>query len=225
MGNNKKAEVKRIIGGFLETNMYLFEEEDHLLIIDPNDSVEVLKAYRGAISFTVLLTHEHFDHIFGLNRLRDSCNVHFYDKATCTVIASALCSKRIQDEKVNLSAYADVIAVLGEKRIPESWEPFACAAADVIFSNRYSFHWMGHSVDLFYTPGHSVGSCCILLDDMFFVGDTILENKLMLKFPGSNKKLYRKITIPLLEKLLVRAKYVYPGHGDIMTPNVALSII
>ena len=49
----------------------------------------------------------------------------------------------------------------------------------------------------------------------------------MVKFPGSSKKLYRSVTAPLLEKLLVgnRITHVYPGHGDVMSPEVAVEII
>ena len=69
--------------------------------------------------------------------------------------------------------------------------------------NQYAFHWMGHAVEMFSTPGHSAGSCCIVVDDLLFVGDTVLENNLMVKFPSSSKKLYRSVTAPLLEKLLL----------------------
>lgn len=91
---------------------------------------------------------------------------------------------------------------------------------DIVFDHRYVFSWMNHAVALYYTPDHSAGSCCILLDDMLFVGDTVLENDLMVKFPGSSKKLDREVTVPLLEKLLVvnRVTRVYPGHGDVMSP-------
>ena len=33
-------------------------------------------------------------------------------------------------------------------------------------------------MELFSTSGHSARSCCIMLDDMLFVGDTVLENNL-----------------------------------------------
>ena len=242
--------VEKFVSGFLDTNTYVIEENKHLLIIDPADHAAVLKKCRDAASVTVLLTHEHFDHISGLNRIRDLC------ASSCRVIAGGICSERIQDTKANLSAYADVLAQLGGKQIPEHWEPFGCQAADITFDNRYAFRWMGHAVELFSAPGHSAGSCCILLDDMLFVGDTVLENNLMVKFPGSSKKLYREVTVPLLEKLLVgvlpeqlskeqlqagallqgeflqgkllpgnRITRVYPGHGDAMTPEVALQFI
>jgi len=220
------VKVERVVSGFLDTNTYLFEEEKHLLIIDPADSVSLLEMCRDAATVTVLLTHEHFDHVIGLNQIRDVCS------STCVVIAGKTCSERIQDTKANLSAYADVLAELGGKQIPEHWSPFSCKATDITFDIHYAFHWMGHGVELFSTPGHSVGSCCIVLDDMLFVGDTVLENNLMVKFPGSSKKLYREVTVPLLEKLLTRTlapekriTHVYPGHGEVMSPEVALRLI
>ena len=224
--------IKRIVSGFLDTNMFFFEEENHLLIIDPNDNEEALILYSSAASVTVLLTHEHFDHICGLNKLRDICFARFNfpsvsksNNAVFSVIASEPCSERIRNERTNLSAYADVIAELGGKQISYHWEPFTCASVDIAFSKSYSFHWRGHSVDFYYTPGHSTGSSCIFVDDMLFVGDTILENELMVKFPGSSKKQYREVTVPILEKLLVKTTVVYPGHGDVMTPDVALRLI
>ena len=214
------------ISGFLDTNTYLLEEDEHLLVIDPADHAVVLERCRDATSVTVLLTHEHFDHIAGLNQLRGVC------APSCVVIAGETCSERIQDPKANLSAYADVLAQLGGKQIPEHWSPFFCKAADITFEDRYAFRWMGHEVELFSAPGHSAGSCCILLDDMLFVGDTVLENNLMVKFPGSSKKLYRSVTVPLLEKLLTgtlapenRITHVYPGHGDVISSEVVVEII
>ena len=109
------------------------EEDKHLLIIDPGEHAAVLERCKEAPSVTVLLTHEHFDHISGLNRIRDLC------ASSCRVIAGATCSERIQDEKGNLSAYADVLAGLGGKQIPEHWSPFACKAADITFENQYAF--------------------------------------------------------------------------------------
>ena len=213
--------VEKFTTGFLDTNTYLLEEDRHLLIIDPADYAAVLEKCRNAVTITVLLTHEHFDHIIGLNRIRDCC------ASSCVVIAAATCSERMQDTKANLSAYADVLAELGGKQITEPWSPFVCKAADITFESQYAFHWMGHTVEMFSTPGHSAGSCCIVVDDMLFVGDTVLENNLMVKFPGSSKKLYRSVTAPLLEKWLMgnRVFCVYPGHGEVMSPGMALGLI
>ena len=96
--------VETFVSGFLDTNTYLLEEDKHLLIIDPADHAAVLDRCKAAKNVTVLLTHEHFDHIIGLNRIRDCC------ASSCVVIAAATCSERMQDTKANLSAYADVMS-------------------------------------------------------------------------------------------------------------------
>ena len=214
--------VQRFDWGFLETHAYLLEEENHVLVIDPTDVDELLAKCSNAESVTVLLTHEHFDHCSGLNKLRILCS----KKAdpTCSVIAGDICSERLQDVKANMSVYAEVLAEVAEKPLSEPLVPFTCRAADITFKEHYAFRWMGHAVEMFFTPGHSAGSCCILLDNLLFVGDTVLENKLMAQFPGSSKKTYRKVTAPLLETLLQRVDFGYPGHGEVMTPDVALAL-
>ncbi len=213
-------ECTKYTWGYLNSNMYLFENNGHILVIDPIDNDLLLKKCMSASSITILLTHEHFDHICGLNQLQDL-------NPNVLVIASALCSERIQNTKSNLSEYANVLAELSGKQLPDDWKSFTCKATDITFDESFSFRWANHSVELLYTPGHSEGSCCILMDDMLFVGDTILENNLMVKFPGSSKKIYQVVTVPVLEKLLTENKvsYVYPGHGDVMTPGVSLQLL
>ncbi len=212
-----KGIIHRVTNGFLESNMYVIEEANHILVIDPNDSVELFEKSRAADSVTVLITHEHFDHICGLNKLRKM--------ATCKVIASKRCSERMIDAKTNLSLYAEILADLAEKHIPSTWKPFYCDGADVTFIDEFSFDWMGCLVKLISTPGHSYGSCCILIDDMFFSGDTILENINITSFPGGSKKLFRDKTLPVLNEILPQIKSVYPGHGNVMTSEEAMKAI
>ncbi len=216
-------EIRKFVWNFLDSNTYVlqeeFQEEKQYLVIDPIDNDGILDELKNANSVTVLLTHEHFDHICGLNKLRAAIS--------CKVIASAACSERMQNVKANMSLYADIMATVtkNEIQVPEFWKPFSCNKADITFDCSYTFTWMGHSVKLIATPGHSPGSCCILVDDKLFSGDTILENQIMIGFPGSSKKVFRKDTIPLLEKLLYSVNCVYPGHGDVMTREEAIRAI
>ena len=209
--------LTKCVWGFLETNMYVLQTGNHILVIDPVADKSMLEKYCAADSVTVLLTHEHFDHITGLNELRRITQ--------CCVISSEACSERIQNIRTNMSAYADVLAELAEKPLNKTIEPFVCSKADIVFKDRYFFDWKGNKVKIIATPGHSAGSSCVLFDDMLFVGDTILDNKLMIRFPGSNKRIYQEKTIPQLKKLLKVANSVYPGHGKVMSCDKAMRII
>ena len=219
--------IKRFVWEPRDTNMYVIEDGSHILIIDPNDNEDVLKTCVGTHSVTALLTHEHYDHICGLNKLRKlggQASVEGIN--SLVVVANKNCSNLIQNVKTNMSAYAEVFSQLIGKQMSANWVPFTCAAADITFNDYFEFQWAGHTVQLYYTPGHSVGSSCIMIDNnSLFVGDSILENGLMIKLPGSDKKLYREKTVPLLENLLARANHVYPGHGNVLTREESLSII
>ena len=74
------------------------EEEGHVLIIDPNRKekiTEIIKEHQWIIDY-VILTHEHCDHMQGLNDLRK--NYKF------PVIAQEKCSKNLGNRVKNMSA-------------------------------------------------------------------------------------------------------------------------
>lgn len=254
--------VERFVWKYLDSNMYLVTCGNNILVIDPVECDEALQQCKEASFITVLLTHEHYDHICGLNRLRELClqkketnaslNKQGYwpltmseygilemtvdgekscytgkgnGNLTCLVIASKACSERIRDNKANMSMYAVVMAEISGRLVPEYWLPFSCHRADIEFINDCTFRWMGHSVECFSTPGHSVGSSSIIIDDVLFVGDSILESDLMVKFPGSCKKTYQAVTIPLLKKMLTKVRLVFPGHGEKMRSEKAFELI
>lgn len=209
--------MRKSVWGYLETNMFMLQTGNHILVIDPVADLSMLRRCCGADSVTVFLTHEHFDHITGLNELRSM--------VSCRVIASEICSERIQNTRTNMSAYADVLAELAGKSLKKIIEPFVCDQAGVVFKDELSFDWMGCRAKVIATPGHSAGSSCILLNDMLFVGDTILNNNLMLRFPGSNKKDYLEKTAPRLKELILVANKIFPGHGVVMSRDEALGIL
>lgn len=193
---------------YIDSNAYVIKEDGSALIVDPIDSEE----FMGAISDTgikkasVLLTHEHFDHISGLNKLRDCVD--------CTVYAQSICSRNLGDINRNLSKLANVIIQFGENPPEKLVAPFVCSPADVVFNDRLKFQWNGHSISLNHTPGHSPGSMCAIVDGtLLFSGDTLLSIPSITRFPGGNTRDYREITIPWFENL-EGIRYDFPGHGN-----------
>ena len=209
--------IKRYIWNYTDSNSYLLKENGQVLIVDPIENPIIFNNCKGALTVTVLLTHEHLDHIYGLNTLRA--------KLRCSVITSKECSSRIENPKTNLSAYAEAMISLTERFPHKYLKPFCCMKADITFQDHYLFSWSGHQVEMFLTPGHSPGSTCILIENMLFAGDTLLENGLMTRFPGSNKYLYKTKTVPMLQRLLNKASVIYPGHGAAMTRDVANKVL
>ena len=51
----------------IDSRTYMIREDDELLLIDPCVSDALAERIRGARHALVYLTHEHFDHISGVN--------------------------------------------------------------------------------------------------------------------------------------------------------------
>ena len=71
--------------------MYVIIENDNALIIDPHEDDEILKRLENIKNVTILLTHEHPDHISGV--------YWFQEKFNCKLICTKYCAEYISQEK------------------------------------------------------------------------------------------------------------------------------
>lgn len=203
--------VHLFIWDYIDSNTYVMIEGKSALVVDPVDIKEFwyFINIRGINRADVVLTHEHFDHINGLNELRQ--------KVECTVYAHVKCSENIGITTRNLSSAANVLEQVSEKvqKRERPFIAFVCTPADVVFDEAYKFYWNGHKVELVYTPGHSAGSVCMVLDEnKLFTGDTLLAVPAITRLPGGNKRIFQEVTLPWLQKRMDTIKWFLPGHGD-----------
>lgn len=188
------------------SNMYILIRSEAALVIDPHvdPEAEALLKEHHVKECTIFLTHEHFDHISGVQWLRE----HFQTQ----VHASEGCAENIQSERKNMSMLADVLIMLSRyaDKTP-SVVPFSCYADHIVEDNS-GLMWNGLEVKCRYTPGHSKGSICIELDDdCLFTGDSLLPIPAVLRLPGGSKLAYEEITLPYLRQF-DRKTMVFPGH-------------
>lgn len=193
------------------SNCYLVEEGGGCLVVDPNDPrgpLSVLEE-RGWTPELVLLTHEHCDHMAGLEALRERW-------PQAKTIATAACSANLQNTRLNMSAMMEVYLTFHGKpgvRYP----PFVCRAADTVYTQAYTTCWRGHSVRCVPLPGHTPGSAGIFLDETtLFSGDYLLAEETVLRLPGGSREDYERVTKPFLAAL-PRGLTVRPGHGESYT--------
>ena len=196
---------------YIDSNAYIVLEGDSALVVDPVDTEEFWQFVeeKRIQTMDVILTHEHFDHISGLNKLRKI--------GACTVYAQRSCSENIGIQTRNLSSAANVLAQINEsvQKKGISVEAFVCEPAEVVFDKAYTFFWKGHKVELVSTPGHSAGSICVVLDEKWlFSGDTLLDVPTITRLPGGDKRILQEITLPWIEKKMRSVKWILPGHGD-----------
>lgn len=199
---------------YFKSNMYLVIEVHRGLLIDPHPSEVVLQRLReeGVTELTILLTHEHFDHISGVNWYRRYFNVKVICQRECA-LSMIEASNNIP---LTFLAYMAPEAKGHEEEIEEFCNEFSLKPieADIVFDEEYGFSWGTHSVYMSARPGHSPGSAVIDWDKRFiFPGDyMILDLPVLLRLPGGSKKMYLERTLPYLLDLPVDA-VIMPGHG------------
>lgn len=199
--------VKRIVSDLLFSNMYIVEENQHAIIIDPaNDT----SCFESTMQYDwILLTHEHYDHIRGVNTWRDLCGAK--------VLCQKNCEENIINPKKNISHYFDRFCEMQtwtEYERGRKYEDYSCRA-DETFEDSLMMEWQGHSIWMFSCPGHSDGGVCIQVDEKFlFSGDSLLRDfPTECRFPGGSRMKWEETAMPKLRKL-DKKLLVYPGHFE-----------
>ena len=185
--------------------MYVAVEGNHAIVIDPYRDTS---SAESLIIDKIILTHEHYDHISGVNLWKE--------RTGAQVLCSRSCAENIWNPRKNLSAYFKEFCELQTwmelEELPQSDPEYSCEA-DESFDNEMLYEWQGHEWHLFEMPGHSLGSVGILLDGAyFFSGDSLMENsEIELKIPGGSRKKWKEIGEPRLRKIPSGIR-VCPGH-------------
>lgn len=191
----------------MASNMYVVTEGSHAIVIDPFRDTS--RAYGLTVDW-ILLTHEHYDHISGVNAWKTTTGA--------TVLCSKSCAESIQDPRKNLSnhfkEFCELQSWIKLSEVPPENTIYSCCA-DASFEDEWHFEWMGHQWYLFEIPGHSMGSAGIILDGLhFFSGDSLLEyDEIELRMPGGSRKKWKEIGAPRLAQLPDGIQ-VYPGHFE-----------
>lgn len=190
------------------SNCYVLREGTDCLVIDPNrDEVGEWLQFQGLRPSHILLTHEHCDHMAGLEALR-SC------WPDTPVICTAACSAGLQSTRLNMTCMMEVyLTFQGKPGV--HYPPFICRPAEQTFSQPYTFRWQSHTLECIPLPGHTPGSMGIVLDgSTFFSGDYLIPGTpVILRLPGGSEEDYRQYTEPVLTALPVGMK-ICPGHGS-----------
>lgn len=208
------CEFKRFSMKYVDASMYLLIEGEQALLIDPSCSDETMAVLKstGVRELTILLTHEHFDHISGVNWFKASF--------PAKVICQRACAEYISDSRNNIPwtffALMSPEAKGHEKEVETFCDalPTDAIEADVTFDDEYVLQWGEHNLRMHSKPGHSPGSMVIEFDDKYlFSGDyLILDLPVLLRLPGGSKKIYKERTLPYL--LSLDGHYqIMPGHG------------
>ena len=195
--------VKQIINHIYNSNTFILytEANKDAWIVDSGDIEEVLKwmIEHDKVLRGVLLTHSHFDHIYGLNRLLNY-------NPDIPVFTSIEGKEGLYSDKLNFSRYHHT--------------PFIFEGSNIIIMEEGESIPLWHDLDasVLKTPGLDWSCLTYEIGDSLFTGDAYIPGlKVVTTFPKSNKM----DALVSVQRIVNRShiKTIYPGHGDILTKN------
>jgi hydroxyacylglutathione hydrolase len=179
--------------GLLTANCYILRNQDEAIVIDPGGDFNVIGPLIGKRRLRFILnTHGHYDHIAANNEIKSH-----YDTRLAIGEHDA---SMLLDPELNLSIMVD--------------RPFISMAPDLLLRDGDTLQFDTKTIEVMYTPGHTIGSICFKMGTLLFSGDTLFYHSIGRtdlptgSFPELEKSIRTRLyTLPDDTK-------VYTGHGE-----------
>ncbi len=192
-------EYKRFKVGPLASNSYVVysKETKAAVVIDiggePSEVIDFLNDNNLDLKY-IILTHGHFDHILGAEKLKEWSGAK--------ILAHSKAPDFLSDPEKNLSTvpYCQDISI----------------TADVLVNDGQVIRAEDIEMKFLHTPGHTPCSMVIVIDDIMFTGDTLFKGSMgRCDLVGGNLMAMYK-SLHRLSKI-AEDYIVLPGHQDSST--------
>lgn len=191
--------VRQIVNSIFSSNTFLITENgvEDVWLVDCGDADRILSALQPDQRICgILLTHTHFDHIYGLNTILES-----YPQ--CMVYTNSDGDLGLKSAKKNFSFYHEKSFIFN-------------------YSNNIKLLDNGERVPIFldtfinpvFTPGHAFSCITYSIGDFLFTGDSYIPGcKPVTNLKGGDKQLYKESVNKIIH-LMTEQTIICPGHGE-----------
>lgn len=190
------VEVRQVVNTIFRSCSYVIAHGGESWLVDCGDVDSLLPLLDGTLR-GVLLTHAHYDHIYGLNLLSDMF-------PSLPVFTNETGREELLSDKLNLSRYVGDPFVLNH---PENIRLLKDSDNVPLFD--------GITATAMFTPGHCPSCITWVMDDAIFTGDSFIPGvKTVTNIPNSDKNM------AAISENRIRAlsahRVVYAGHAPEM---------
>ena len=194
--------IEKFVTGIISTNCYIVtnEETKETVIVDPANLSKAMIGYieeEELVIKAILLTHAHFDHIMGIDKVIDR-----YGEMPVYVEESDL--ELLHTPSMNESTVYT--------------NGYSYPGGDVIHDGDV-LHLIGEDFRVIHTPGHTAGGTCYYIesDKTLMSGDTLFAGSVgRTDYPTASSAAMMESLHDKLCKLPDDTD-VYPGHGEFTT--------
>ena len=191
-------EVKQFVNSLYNSNTFLISENKHewVWLVDAGNIEDVLKSLSGnQFVKGVFLTHSHYDHICGINKLVEV----FPD---CIAFTSEHGKRGLFTDKLNLSFYHEDPIIFQGSNI------------EVLHENDKIELFEHCFLEVIETPGHNPGCLTYKAGEHLFTGDSYIPNiKIVTKLKGGDKEASKR-SLTKIKSNISEDTIICPGHGE-----------
>ncbi len=210
--------IYQVLSG--RSNSYLVSKGSYNILIDTGKSsayqrlkqnIDLLDLTEKKISF-LILTHTHFDHCQNARQIRQECD--------CQTLVSEKVLKEIKNGYTPLPKgtilVPRLISNLG-RLIGKRKYGYPSFVPDVLINSNYRFDNEYLAIKLISTPGHSIDSMSIIVDnEIAIVGDAIFGIFRNSVFPPPYADDSKEMVMSWAKLLNTGCELFFPGHGRVV---------
>lgn len=187
--------VDYIVNSFFDSITWLLSNEGSswVWLVDCGDVEPITEKLGGKNLAGVLLTHAHFDHIYGLPEI-------LVRYPNCKIFTNEIGRETLADAKLNMSLYHETPLTIECQQITT----ICCEGDEVeLFDNK--------KARVFETPGHHPSCLTFMIEDNLFTGDAYIPGiKVVTNLPKGDKKQAQESLERI--KTLAEGMIIRPGH-------------
>ena len=193
-------QVKQIVNSIFKSNTYIVSENNSawVWLVDVGDIEGVLNSLtKKTFIKGVFITHPHFDHIYGINKLIDAF-------PECVVYSSEEGKQGLFSDKLNLSFYHD--------------DPITFLGSNIqILSENDKIELFGNCyLETIETPGHNWGCLTYKVGNYLFTGDSYIPDvQVVTKLKGGDRVANTRSLQKIMDSIS-KDTIICPGHGEMV---------